>query len=93
MPIENFSLLSMGCENPNHQEHLESFLRKYPTAKRDAKYAILTVNPEDWAISLDDPKKNRVKCCQVCSISEDILRADTWKNEHGRYCSCQWDIV
>jgi hypothetical protein len=33
-------------------------------------FAIITVNPEDWAISLEDPKMNTTECCQVCSISE-----------------------
>lgn len=59
------------CENPNHDEYIEAFSRKYPTAKRDAHYTIITVDPEHWWIS-DNQKKNTVKCCQVCSISEDI---------------------
>ena len=53
------------CEHLNHEQYVEAFLKKYPTAKRGAKYAIITVNPEDWAIDLENPKKNTVKCCQL----------------------------
>jgi hypothetical protein len=31
------------------------------------------VDPEEWFIA-DDPKKNTIKCCQMCGISEDIAR-------------------
>jgi hypothetical protein len=62
------------CKHPNHKEYIEAFLRKYPTAKRAARYAIIKVDSEHWYIS-DDQKKNTVKCCQLCSISEDISRA------------------
>jgi len=43
---------------------------------------IITVNPEDWARDLENPTKNTVKCCQMCSISEDIKRANNpiWKH-------------
>lgn len=39
----------MKCENPRHKQHLKTFLRKHPTASRNATYAIIDVNPEDWA--------------------------------------------
>jgi hypothetical protein len=64
------------CEHPNHNEYIEAFLRKFPTAKRDAQYEIVIVDLEHWYIP-DDQKKNTVKCCQVCSISEDIKRASS----------------
>ena len=64
------------CEHPQHKEYLEVFLKKYPTAKRDAHCAIITVYPEHWWIS-DDQKKNTAKCCQLCSISEDIKRTSS----------------
>ena len=66
------------CEHPNHDEHIEAFLRKYHTAKGRMPDAIITVDPEHWYIS-DDQKKNTVKCCQLCSISEDIKRASSPK--------------
>ena len=34
----------------------------------------MTVNSEDWAIDLENPKKNTVQCCQMCSIQEDIKK-------------------
>ena len=62
------------CEHPKHKEYLEAFLRKYPTANRDTHFPINMIDPEEWLIS-DNPKKNTVRCCQMCSISEDIPRA------------------
>jgi hypothetical protein len=60
------------CKHPNHDEYIEAFLRKYPTAK--GIVPIIIVDPEHWYIS-DDQKKNTVKCCYVCCISEDIKKA------------------
>ena len=62
------------CEHPKHEEYLEAFLKKYPTAKKDTHFAINMVDPEEWLIS-DNTKQNTVRCCQMCSISEDIARA------------------
>jgi hypothetical protein len=62
------------CEHPKHEEYLEAFLKKYPTANKDAHLAINMVDPEEWLVS-DNAKKNTVSCCQMCSISEDIARA------------------
>lgn len=62
------------CEHPKHEEYLEEFLKKYPTADKDVHFAINMVDPEEWLIS-DNAKKNTVRCCQMCSISEDIARA------------------
>jgi hypothetical protein len=75
-PVDSFQL-SMGrynlltCENPNHEEHIENFLRKYPTAKGRVLDTIIVVDPRTWYIS-DIPKDNTVRCYQVCNISEDI---------------------
>jgi hypothetical protein len=44
-------------------------------AKRDAHYVIIIVDQEEWAISLENPDKNTVKCCQVYSINEGMRRA------------------
>ena len=66
--------LLVHCENPCHKQHLQRFLRKYPTADKKGEFAIITVNSEDWAIDLENPKKNTVQCCQICSIQEDIKK-------------------
>ena len=55
--------------------------------------ATILIDPNDWAISLEDPKLNTTECCQVCSISEDTIRASSRRNEPDRYCSCQRDQV
>jgi hypothetical protein len=62
------------CGHPKHNEYLKAFLRKYPIANKDAHFLINMVDPEEWFIS-DDLKKNTAKCCQMCSINEDITRA------------------
>jgi hypothetical protein len=62
------------CRHPKHEGYLSVFLKKYPTANKDAHFATNLVDPEEWYIS-DDSKKNTTKCCQMCSISEDIARA------------------
>jgi hypothetical protein len=64
----------LKCENPRHKQHLKRFLKKYPTADKNGEFAIITVNSEDWAIDLEHPEKNTVKCCQMCSIQEDYSR-------------------
>jgi hypothetical protein len=83
----------MLCENPNHKQHLKVFLKKYPTANRNAKFAIITVNPEDWAIDLEHPEKNTIKCCQMCSIQESIKQASSPDRIDqpvpGDRCTCQ----
>ena len=64
------------CQHPNHEKYLKAFLKKYPIANKDAGFSINMVISEEWYIS-DDPKKNTTttRCCQMCSISEDIARA------------------
>ncbi|MGH9964487.1 MAG: hypothetical protein ACRD5E_06635 [Nitrososphaeraceae archaeon] len=44
------------CQHPKHKEYLVAFLKKYPTASKDAHFAINMVDPEEWWIS-DDPKE------------------------------------
>jgi hypothetical protein len=63
------TLLILKCENPRHKKHLKRFLKKYPTADKNGGFPIITINPEDWAINLEDPMKNTVRCYQVCSIA------------------------
>ena len=64
----------MHCENPRYKQHLRRFLTNYPTADKNGEFAIITVNSADWVIDLEHPEKNTVKCCQMCSIQEDIKR-------------------
>jgi hypothetical protein len=54
----------LPCENPRHKQHLKRFLKKYPTSDKNGEFPIITVNPEDWAISLEDPKTNTTECCR-----------------------------
>jgi sarcosine oxidase gamma subunit len=60
----------LHCEHPNHVNYLKAFLKKYHTANKDAHFSVNMVDPEEWYIS--DEEKNTTKCCQMCSISEDI---------------------
>ena len=59
------------CDNPQHKQHLKAFLTQYLTVNKNA---IIKVNPDDWAIDLENPKKNTVQYCQMCGIQEDIKR-------------------
>lgn len=36
------------CQHPKHKEYLVAFLKKYPTASKDAHFAINMVDPEEW---------------------------------------------
>jgi hypothetical protein len=69
---------TIECQHPKHNQYLELFLKKYPTANKDARFVINMVDPEEWNIS-DDIKKNTVSCCIMCSIQEDITRT-TYRN-------------
>ncbi len=86
----------MHCKNPRHKQHLKAFLKKYPTASKDAKFAIITVNPDDWGIDLEHPEKNTAKCCQMCSIAEDIKQTSSpdWDGQPAPadVCACQWKV-
>jgi len=64
------------CQHPKHKQYLKAFLKKYPTANKDAHFATNMVDPEEWYVS-DDSKKNTVMCCQMCGITEGILRSKT----------------
>jgi len=77
----------LPCENPRQKEHVKNFVKKYPTVKGRLPKTLILVDPKDWAISLEDPKANTTKCCQVCSISEDIIRTSSpdRRNESNRY--------
>jgi hypothetical protein len=64
--IENIPL---DCENPRHKQHLRTFLKKYPTASKDATYEIIDVDPNNhWVANLEHEDKNTAKSCQVCSM-------------------------
>jgi hypothetical protein len=58
---------------PKHEDYLAAFLKKYPTANKAAHFAANLIDPAEWYAS-DDPKKNTVKCCQICGISESSAR-------------------
>jgi hypothetical protein len=76
------------CEHPNHEQYYKAFLDKYPTASKHGGYwAIIDVDPEEWAKDLEHPQKNTAKCCQVCSISEDIKRASFRNISTSNYLS------
>jgi hypothetical protein len=72
-----YSLLP--CQNPKHKEHVKNFVKKYPTAKGNVPKTLIIVDPKEWAISLEDPKVNTTECCQVWSITEDIICASSQK--------------
>jgi len=55
----------------------EGFCEEIPHSKGRMSKTLILVDPKDWAVSLEDPKMNTTECCQVCSISEDIIRAMT----------------
>ena len=82
----------LSCENPRHKQHLQRFLKKYSTADKNGEFAIITVNSEDWAIDLEHPEKNTAKCCQMCSIQEDIKRVTSpeWKDQPASYNPYEW---
>lgn len=86
----------MQCENPRHKEHLKRFLKKYPTASKDATYAIIDVDPNfHWVANLEHEERSTAKSCQVCSIHEDIERISSpgWDGQPAPAdCSCQWKI-
>lgn len=63
----------VNCENPHHKQRMENFFWKFPTADREETVAIIKVDLKYWYIS-EDLKLSTTSCCQVCSISEDILR-------------------
>ena len=48
----------------------------------------------DWAIDLENPKKNTVECCQLCSIQEDIKRVTSpeWSGQPASYNPYEWKI-
>ena len=75
---------AVSCENPRHKEHVKNFVKEFPTAKGRVPDTIITVDPKYWYIS-DISKDNTVPCCQVCSISEDIIRASNPERRKAPY--------
>ena len=75
------------CDNPQHKQHLKAFLTQYLTVNKNAEFVIIKVNPDDWAIDLENPKKNTVQYCQMCSIQEDIKRVTSpgWTDHPASY--------
>ena len=62
-------LMDRYCQHPKHEEYLAAFLRKYPTANKDARFAVNMADPEEWEVS-DDPKKNTTSGCNVILLRE-----------------------
>jgi hypothetical protein len=91
-----FNSITLDCETPRHKENLKRFLKKYPTAKRDATFDIIDVDPNfHWVANLEHEDKNTARSCQVCSIQEDIERCSSpdWDGQPApASCSCQWEI-
>jgi hypothetical protein len=67
---------TVDCHHPKHKEYLEVFLKNYPTANKDAYFAINMVNHEEWYV-FDDSAKNTLRCCVMYSITDDILGSKT----------------
>ena len=61
---------------PKHNEYLEVFLKKCPTADRNARFVVNLMDPEKCNV-MDDSKKNTTRCCIMCSIPEDVARTKT----------------
>ncbi len=51
----------MHCENPRNKQHVKAFLKKYPTASKDAEFTIIDVNSNDWIADLEHEDRNTVK--------------------------------
>jgi hypothetical protein len=86
------------CENPRHKEHLKRFLKKYPTASKDATYDIIDVDPPiHWVANLDHEARNMAKSCQMCSIQEDIERCSSpgtnQLRDIGVYCGATLNLT
>jgi hypothetical protein len=84
--------LKSKCKNPDHKMHVTDFIKKYPSARGRVPQTIILVDPKDWAVALENPELNTTECCQVCSIAEDIARAEKGIGTTGlgQVCSCQW---
>jgi hypothetical protein len=84
----------LSCKNPRHKLYLQKFLKKYPTADKNGEFPITAVNPEDRAIDLEHPEKNTVKCCQMCSIQEDIKRVTSpgWTGQPASHNPYEWKV-
>ena len=74
----------MSCENPRHKEHVKNFVKGFPTAKGRVPDTIIMVDPNNWYIS-DIPNFNTVPCCQICPISEDLIRASNHERRKEPY--------
>jgi hypothetical protein len=61
------------CQHPKNEQYLDGFICRYHKIRRDAKFAIIDIDPTEYWVS-DDPKKNTLKRCQMCSVSKDIAR-------------------
>ena len=86
---------AVHCENPRHEQHLKAFLKKYPTAPKNAELTIIEIDPQTCISDLEHEKRNTAKSCQMCSIQEDIKRISGpgWDGQPAPAgCSCQWKV-
>ena len=70
----------------------QTFLRKCPTANKDARFGVNMADPEEGKVS-DDPKKNTTRCCQMCGISEGIARAKQGTYQCLVMAQCIWELA
>jgi hypothetical protein len=83
-----------NIRDKNKNKNELSLTGKRPSAKGRVPKTIMMVDPNDWAVALEDPSKNTTECCQVCSIAEGIAQAENGIGTTGlgQVCSCQWKI-
>jgi hypothetical protein len=90
-----FEDISLSCQNPRHRQHLKAFLKKYPTASKEAEFTIIDVDPQTWISDLEHEERNTAKSCQMCSIQKDTKRISRpdWNGQSAPAgCSCQWKV-
>ena len=66
---------AMSCENPRHKEHVKNFVKGFPTAKGRVPDTIIKVDPNNWYFQIFQNLILFHAARQICSISEDIIRA------------------
>jgi hypothetical protein len=94
--ILSYPLSCIALSEPTHKQYLKRFLKKYPTADKNATYATIDVDPNfHWVANLEHEDRNSAKSYQVCSIQEDIkwCSSPDWDEQPAPAgCSCQWNV-
>ena len=62
-----FLIHTVQCENPRHtQQHLRTYLKKYPMADKNATYATIDVDPNfHWVANLEHEDRNSAELSSV----------------------------